>query len=181
MQVFSFELCAANLQDWAASGEYNGPIPDQLNGLHQLAKGLAFVHDNQHVHRDICPANILIVVGGDRLIISDFGLCKRAHDTASYSVSNQYGQEKWRAPERIANESDPNYRVTIDSDTWALGCVFSFFITKGCHPFDGADKREMLNKIMDGKFNLKSKILLHSHRSSNQFIKLNSFLRRNAW
>ena len=137
--------------------KYNGPIPDPLNGLHQLASGLAFVHDQQHVHRDICPANILIAVGGDRLIIFDFGLCKMAHDTGSYSVSNQYGQEKQRAPERIENKYDSNYRVTIDSDTWAMGCLFYFFITKGCHPFEDKDQFEMLKKIKDGKFNLDSK------------------------
>ena len=147
-------MCACNLQDWAES-KYNGPVPAKLIGIQQLASGLMFIHDQQHVHRDICPGNILISVSGDRLIISDFGLCKQVHDSGSYSVSNRDGHLKWLAPERIENESDSNYRVTIASDTWAMGCAFYYFITKGCHPFDHKDVLEMLKKIKKGKFSLK--------------------------
>jgi len=122
-----------------------------------MAKGLTFVHEQNYVHRDVCPRNILISVGGDRLIISDFGLCKRAHDSGGYSASQHKGHEKWQAPERFAKKSDPDYRVTIDSDTWSLGCVFYFFITKGGHPFEDQDMYEILGKIREGKFNLESK------------------------
>ena len=179
-RYFAFELCAANLQDWAAA-KFNGAVPDQLIGLHQLASGLAFVHDKQHVHRDICPRNILISALGDRLIISDFGLCKRGHDNGSNSVSNRRGHEKWLSPERIVKRYDPNYRMTIDSDTWAMGCTFYFFITKGSHPFDDKDLFEMLKKVNEGNSNLEGKFLLHSRRSSNPLIQLNRFVCRKTW
>jgi len=58
-------------------------------GLQQLDSGLAFVHDKQHVHLDVCPADIFISVIGDRRIVSDFDLCKGAHDSGGYSDSNQ--------------------------------------------------------------------------------------------
>ena len=155
-RYYAFELCAATLKDWAGS-KYQGPMPTELVAIHQMARGLAFVHQKNHVHRDICPANILISIGGDRLIISDFGLCKQVHDTGSYTASNNNGQEQWLAPERMQNRYKSNYRATIDCDTWAMGCVFYYFITKGSHPFHDDDWNEMRNKIMNGKSNLKSK------------------------
>ena len=155
-RYFAFELCAANLQDWAIAGtkRYTGRIPAALVGLHQMSLGLAHVHQQKHVHRDICPSNILISVGGDRLIISDFGLCKRVHESGGYSVTQHHGQRRWFAPERIKNEQDPNYRVTIDSDTWAMGCAFYFFVTKGSHPFEDDNFFDMQRNFIEGKFNL---------------------------
>ena len=155
-RYYAFELCAANLKDWADS-TYTGVVPSEFVAINQMACGLAFVHKTNHVHRDICPANILISIGGDRLTISDFGLCKEAHTSGSISVSQNYGQKKWLAPERIERMSDPNNRVTIDCDTWAMGCVFYYFITKGSHPFHVDDWQEMRRKIRRGTFNLESK------------------------
>ena len=135
-------------------------MPSESVGLKQLSRALAFVHENNHVHRDVCPSNILISVGGDRLIISDFGLCKRAHESGGYSVSQHHGQEKWLAPERIANKFDPKYRVTIACDTWSMGCILYYFITKGSHPFHDNNPFNMQNNIVDGKFELDSKCLI---------------------
>ena len=75
------------------------------------------------------------------------------------TVSQHYGHEKWLAPERFLNKSDKksNYRVTIDSDTWAMGCAFYYFITKGSHPFDGDDVHQIFGKIKEGEFSLKRK------------------------
>ena len=154
-RFFAFELNASSLQDWADS-KYNGPTPSALVGLRQLADGLAHVHNNRHVHRDICPVNISISHGGDRLIISDFGLCKRTNESGSYSVSQQYGHEKWLSPERIENKFNPDVRVTIESDTWAMGCVFYYFLTRGSHPFHDKNLFEMQKNIIAGKFNLDS-------------------------
>lgn len=160
-RYYAFELCISDLQGWADS-KYNGTIPSELGGLHQLSLGLAFVHKQNYVHRDICPRNILISVGGDRFVISDFGLCKKAHDSGGYSASQHYGHEKWLAPERIAKKFDPNYRVTLHSDTWAMGCVFYFFLTKGSHPYDEEDLMVMLKRIKEGTFNLESKSFFYT-------------------
>ena len=150
-------MCAANLQDWADS-KYLGPMPSELVAIHQLACGLEFVHEKSYVHRDICPANILIHIGGDRLIISDFGLCKQVHASGAFTVTQHNGQKKWLAPERIQEMNDSTYRVTNDCDTWAMGCVFYFFITKGSHPFDdGEVSTKILNNITEGKYNVESK------------------------
>ena len=149
-RYFAFELCASNLEDWAVS-KYTGPIPRQSDGLHQLASGLCFLHEQERAHRDICPGNVLICPRGRRLIISDFGLCKSVRQ-------NRHGREKWLAPERIENVHDFNDGEVIDSDTWAMGCVFHYFLTKGGHPFDGNNSLEMHKKIIEGNFTLESEL-----------------------
>ena len=85
VRYFVFELCAASLQEWA-NGRYTGTIPSEMAGLHHMASGLAFVHSKRHVHCNIYPRNILISSNGDRLIISDFGLVKKVHESGSFSA-----------------------------------------------------------------------------------------------
>ena len=139
-----------------------------------MACGLAFVHDKLHVHRDICPANILISIGGDRLIISDFGLCKYVRDSGSFTPSNNNGQGHWLAPERLQRKNDPNYRVTNDCDTWAMGCVFYFFVTKGIHPFHDDHAVKMEIKIIEGESNLESKLSILDSFKSKNYDKINN-------
>jgi len=40
---YAFELCAADLQDWADS-KYTGVVPSEFVAINQMACGLAFVH-----------------------------------------------------------------------------------------------------------------------------------------
>jgi serine/threonine protein kinase len=87
-RYFSFESSPVILQEWANS-KCSDAIPAHSMGLQQLDSGLAFVHDKQHVHLDVCPADIFISVIGDRRIVSDFDLCKGAHDSGGCSDSNQ--------------------------------------------------------------------------------------------
>ena len=121
-----------------------------------MTSGLDFIHTNRHVHRDINSNNILISLGGDRLIIADFGLVKKVHDTESYSASNTHGHDQWLAPERILQKYNPhkNHRTTLACDVFSLGCVFYFFLTKGSHPF--GNEWLIGKNIVEGKFNLES-------------------------
>ena len=120
----------------------------------QLALGLEFIHSHRHVHRDICPRNILIANGGDRLIISDFGLVRTTH--GGYQGSQSNGMDTWLAPETILENFSPTNRVTSACDVFSMGCVFYHFVTKGSHPFGGSNGFEMQKKIVDGKSSLES-------------------------
>ena len=138
-RYIALELCSASLKDWAESAtkSYAGNVPHEWLGLQQMSHGLEFIHSNKHVHRDISPDNILISKDGHRLLISDFGLCKKTSVTGSFTVSLQLrGKEMWMAPELVAPRSDdkPN-RGTVHADTYSMGCVFFYFLNKGGHPY----------------------------------------------
>ena len=116
-----------------------------------MALGLEFIHSNKYVHCEISPDNVLVSLAGDRLVISDFGLCKKVYDKGDVQ-----GRDKWMAPELVhhALSRDYSLRATVHSDTFALGCVFYYFLTKGSHPFYEENANNMLFKIAQGKSNL---------------------------
>ncbi len=64
----------------------------------QCAKGVAYLHGMQPkplIHRDLKPPNLLLVDGGTKLKICDFGT---ACDKQTY-MTNSKGSAAWMAPE----------------------------------------------------------------------------------
>ncbi|KAI1390423.1 uncharacterized protein F4822DRAFT_428760 [Hypoxylon trugodes] len=186
----ALELCQASLsdivekpmmyRDLAQAGEMDLP-----RVLLQIAHGLGFLHDLRIVHRDLKPQNILVTMGRDgkpRLLVSDFGLCKKLEGGQSSfgaTTAHAAGTSGWRAPELLldddARESStmsmasthsdssqlvsadvmPNRRATRAIDIFSLGLVFFYVLTKGLHPFDCGDRYMREVNIRKGQFNLK--------------------------
>lgn len=123
----ALELCQGSLEDLIEKSKINpnfNKLRQQLlktvkfnDLLFQLVNGLNYLHNLKIVHRDLKPQNILI---GDyqnrrhanvetdlRLLISDFGLCKKLdHDQSSFRATSQNaasGTTGWRAPEILLN------------------------------------------------------------------------------
>ncbi|CDW79003.1 serine threonine-protein kinase endoribonuclease ire2 [Stylonychia lemnae] len=126
----------------------------------QSLKGLLFLHDNNIVHRDIKPHNILI----NKLKIvklSDMGLSKQLHDNQISYHTEIKGSLGWQPPEVIHSEKEhkplkTSLQKTHKVDIFSMGCVFYYLLTMGEHPFGQRFERE--KNIMNGKFNL-SKIM----------------------
>ena len=84
---------------------------DDRKAMKQIASGLRHLHALGLVHRDIKPQNILISSssssrGPYRMLISDFGLCKKLDVDQSSSLPTTYGfiaagTAGWRAPEML--------------------------------------------------------------------------------
>ena len=93
---------------------------DPKRALRQITSGLRHLHALKLVHRDIKPQNILVsgngggagnapAGGGYRMLISDFGLCKKLDvDQTSFLPTAQgamaAGTVGWRAPEILRGE-----------------------------------------------------------------------------
>jgi serine/threonine protein kinase len=75
--------------------------------------------------------------------LSDFGLVKKVSSRGTFSQSKLKGTVNWMAPEMLelldddSRDSTPKElpHGTIQSDTFAAGCVFFYFLTGGKHPF----------------------------------------------
>ncbi len=140
------ELCAATLAQYLVK-DYNGPeLPLDDLVLYQIANGLHYIHSRNLVHRDVKPDNILISMTTPvQMKLSDFGFVKKTSHRGTFEQSGLKGTEKWMAPEILElvikmeesrdSTSEELPHGTIQSDTFAAGCVFFYFLTRGKHPF----------------------------------------------
>ena len=194
----ALELCPASLQDVIEKPEaYCGLMNAQNFGppemLKQITLGVQYLHALKIVHRDIKPQNILVsnpklapldpsVLQPPRLLISDFGLCKKLEgDQNSFRATTAHaaGTSGWRAPELLVDEDlipgptaptsppteqthsepavvDPstNRRATRAIDIFSLGCVFYYVLTRGYHPYDKDGKYMREANIVKGLYNI---------------------------
>lgn len=187
----ALELCPASLQDVV---ERPSDFPQLVQGgldlpdvLRQIVAGVRYLHSLKIVHRDLKPQNILVAMPRGRtgsrslrLLISDFGLCKKLEDNQSSfraTTAHAAGTSGWRAPELLVDDDmspamqgsesqhtessepavvDPqtNRRATRAIDIFSLGCVFYYVLTRGCHPFDKNGKFMREANIVKGNYNL---------------------------
>lgn len=94
----------------------------------QVSMGLEVAHNNEIVHRDIKPQNIMISKDG-KVKVMDFGIAKAA--TSETIASNAMGSVHYTSPEQArGGYSDAK------SDIYSLGIVMFEMVT-GRVPFDG--------------------------------------------
>ncbi|XP_010004600.1 PREDICTED: interleukin-1 receptor-associated kinase 4 [Chaetura pelagica] len=106
------------------------------------ANGINFLHENNHIHRDIKSANILLT---DTYMpkISDFGLA-RASVTFTQTIMTErvVGTAAYMAPEALRGE------ITPKSDIFSFGVVLLEIIT-GLPPVDENREPQLLLSIKD--------------------------------
>ena len=86
----------------------------------QTLDGLAYLHREGILHRDLKADNILLDVDGT-CKISDFGISKKTDNIYGNDASNtMQGSVFWMAPEVVRSEA-AGYSAKVD--VWSLGCV----------------------------------------------------------
>ncbi|CAI5442927.1 unnamed protein product [Caenorhabditis angaria] len=155
-RYLALELCVASLNDFVEQEDVRKNVNLEIDEiLRQATAGLTHLHASKIVHRDIKPQNILITMpnqrGDMRIVISDFGLCKRVQpgrNSLSRGVaSGLAGTEGWIAPEVLISEST-SYPV----DIFSLGCIFYYVLSRGTHPFGKSLHRQ--TNIVNGHYSL---------------------------
>ena len=120
---------------------------DQIADLvSQVAEALDFAHAKGIVHRDVKPANI-ILLEGNRAKITDFGIAKIAAGGANLTSTGQFlGTPNYMAPEQIKGAP-----VDGRTDIFALGICLYECLTRR-KPFGGDSLTSISYKIVHEAF-----------------------------
>jgi len=119
-------------------------VGDKKAVISQICQGLRFLHEKNVIHRDLKPTNILISrpdgswENKRRMKISDFDVSRvlKPHKR-NFTKTKSSGSQGWTAPEMYKDA-----RYTIASDIFSLGCVITFILSDGEHPFGSQDDRD---------------------------------------
>lgn len=125
---------------WMAGGsvasmlDRYGPFsePVILHYTHQVLGGLAYLHQNHILHRDLKGANLLVDGTGRHLKIADFGSASRLSSKATLAGEFQgqlLGTISFMAPEVLRGED-----YGRSCDIWSVGCVMIEMATNA-HPW----------------------------------------------
>ncbi|XP_068592745.1 mitogen-activated protein kinase kinase kinase 19 [Cebidichthys violaceus] len=122
-----------------------GPLPERVLALytHQILEGVAYLHLNRVIHRDLKGNNVMLMPTGVIKLI-DFGCARRLsclNHTASNSgdlLKSVHGTPYWMAPE-VINETGYGRK----SDIWSVGCTV-FEMATGKPPLAHMDKMAAL-------------------------------------
>ncbi|XP_077970201.1 uncharacterized protein LOC120333272 [Styela clava] len=127
----AMELCGPdNLTNFMKGSKQTKRIKQIL--IQQLVNGIAHIHRNNVIHRDLKPDNILISEDGTQLKVIDFGLSKEMKPGHSVTKASNIGigTDGWRAPETYSDNV-----ISKQADVFSLALVIHFIETDGSHPF----------------------------------------------
>ena len=109
---------------------------EKIKVLTDVTKGLSFLHDQQYLHMDIKPLNILVFNNYQKGKLSDFGLSLRLED--GYK---RFPISLMTIDHRSINILLGSRKYTFADDIWSLGITF-FETFTGKSPFSHLKKKE---------------------------------------
>jgi tetratricopeptide (TPR) repeat protein len=116
-------------------------VEEAFDIVSQVAAGLAKAHENEIVHRDMKPSNVLLTKDGHAIII-DFGLAKLAGRTKLTREGSTLGTAAYMSPEQ-AQGMEVDHR----SDIFSVGTMLYEMLT-GEPPFKGEHEAALLYGIV---------------------------------
>ncbi|NJP36404.1 Stk1 family PASTA domain-containing Ser/Thr kinase [Alkalicoccus luteus] len=105
-------------------------VEETVRILKQIAEAVKHAHDNQIVHRDVKPQNILMSVNGQAKV-TDFGIARAISEATITHTNSILGSVHYLSPEQARGG-----QVTYKSDLYSLG-IIAYEMLTGSVPFKG--------------------------------------------
>lgn len=108
-------------------------LPSKLTVIQQVCHALGYAHQNEVIHRDVKPANVIVQPDGSVKLL-DFGIAQQIkQDRGLTRTGNVIGTIHYMAPERLKNHAFDGR-----SDIFSTG-VMLYQVLAGELPFVGED------------------------------------------
>lgn len=128
-----------------------------------ISYGITFLHENNVLHRDLKPQNILYKTKPILMAkIADFGLSKildaaKSDNSSDTVMHSRAGTKCWKAPELLKKKTK---KFNKGSDIFSCGLLFHYILANKQHPFGCSESSATVDtqtteeNIMRNKFNL---------------------------
>src|SRR3954454_5015584 len=101
------------------------PIDDAIEYTRQACEALQYVHDQQIVHRDVKPANLIDAKDKDGVVLVDFGVARQMGEEEQVDAGTVgIGTPRYMAPEVFAGGT-----VSARSDVFSLAATLWTLLT----------------------------------------------------
>jgi len=123
---------------------------DAANLIKQILEGVAYLHANGIVHRDLKLENMIMMNERDDspVKIADFGLSK--FFSPETVLSTMCGSPQYVAPE-VLGVGDGGKEYSPAVDMWSVGVIL-FILLSGYSPFDDDNDAVLFEKIKKGTY-----------------------------
>ena len=117
-------------------------FPQLIDMASQVAEGMAYLEEQNCVHRDLVARSILV---GENLVckVADFKKARVIDEDIYEAESEEKFPVKW-----TAIEAAMYLRYSTKSDVWSFGIVLYEIVTYGNFPYPGMTNAETLEKVV---------------------------------
>ncbi|WJX69781.1 non-specific serine/threonine protein kinase [Trifolium repens] len=121
------------------------PFPPVLQLLRDVVFDMTYLHEEGYLHRNLNPSSVLITTGKRlRAKISDFSVSQKLDGNI---ILYDNVTERYIGCNLVLRHQ----RQIRASDIFSMGCVFSFCLRDGQHPFGDGDDSERADNILKNK------------------------------